>query len=92
MMVRSRCGRVPCVRVLAPEASSLKNITVGADGRLLDAARERARLEKTTLDEQFRRRLAGYAAGRLRRYDESIPSLRGKFRVGRSLTEQGRDE
>lgn len=39
----------------------MKNITLSADGQLIEAARERARAENTTLNEQFRRWLAGYA-------------------------------
>ncbi len=38
----------------------MKNITLSADDKLIDAARERARSEHTTLNEQFRRWLAGY--------------------------------
>ena len=39
----------------------MKNITLSADERLIEAARERARSEQTTLNEQFRRWLAEYA-------------------------------
>jgi hypothetical protein len=69
----------------------MKNITLSAEERLIEAARERARAEKTTLNEQFRLWLAGYAgaAGRLQRYDELMPSLRGRVKVGRKLS---RDE
>ncbi len=38
----------------------LKNITLSADEKLIDAARERARAEHTTLNEQFRRWLEDY--------------------------------
>ncbi len=38
----------------------MKNITLSADERLIDAARERARERKTTLNEEFRRWLEGY--------------------------------
>lgn len=38
----------------------MKNITLSADDRLIEAARERARTEHTTLNEQFRRWLADY--------------------------------
>jgi hypothetical protein len=34
----------------------MKNITFSADEMLIEAARERARSQKTTLNEQFRRR------------------------------------
>ena len=69
----------------------MKNITLSADEKLIEAARERARVEHTTLNEQFRRWLADYAhhQGRLQRYDQVISALRGKVRVGRKLT---RDE
>lgn len=39
----------------------MKNITLSADEHLIEAARERARAEHTTLNEQFRRWLAEYA-------------------------------
>ena len=38
----------------------MKNITLSADEKLIEAARERARAEHTTLNEQFRRWLADY--------------------------------
>ncbi|MDZ7728611.1 MAG: hypothetical protein U5Q44_10705 [Dehalococcoidia bacterium] len=37
----------------------MKNITLSADENLIEAARERARRENTTLNEQFRRWLSG---------------------------------
>ena len=69
----------------------MKNITLSADVTLIDAARERARKEHTTLNAAFRRWLKGYARDpeRLRNYDALISELRGKVRVGRKLT---RDE
>jgi hypothetical protein len=69
----------------------MKKITLSADERLIEAARERARAEHTTLNEEFRRWLAGYAGAqrRLRRYDEVMAQLRGQWVVGRKLT---RDE
>jgi hypothetical protein len=39
----------------------MRNITLSADDDLIEAARERARAEHTTLNEQFRRWLADYA-------------------------------
>ena len=39
----------------------MRNITLSADERLIEAARERARAEHTTLNEMFRRWLTGYA-------------------------------
>ncbi|MQC18114.1 MAG: hypothetical protein DWG80_03450 [Chloroflexi bacterium] len=41
----------------------MRNITLSADERLIEAARERARSERTTLNEQFRRWLEEYASG-----------------------------
>ena len=38
----------------------MRNITLSADDRLIDAARERARSEHTTLNELFRRWLTDY--------------------------------
>ncbi|MEK8089643.1 hypothetical protein [Thermithiobacillus plumbiphilus] len=69
----------------------MKNITLSADEKLIEAARERARAEHTTLNEQFRRWLVDYTRRqeRMQRYDEVVESLRGKVRVGRKLT---RDE
>ena len=69
----------------------MRNITLSADERLIDAARERARAEHTTLNEQFRRWLADYAQAqqRLQRCDEVMAQLRGQLQVGRKL---GREE
>ncbi len=38
----------------------MKNITLSADEHLIEAARERARSERTTLNDQFRRWLEDY--------------------------------
>ena len=69
----------------------MKNITLSADENLIEAARQRAVAEHTTLNEQFRIWLAEYARKQeqLRRYDKTIKELRGKLKVGRKLT---RDE
>jgi hypothetical protein len=69
----------------------MKKITLSAEARLIEAARERARAEKTTLNEQFRQWLESYATahGQLQRYIEVMASLRGKVKVGRKLS---RDE
>jgi hypothetical protein len=68
----------------------MKNITLSADEKLIEAARERARAEHTTLNEQCRLWLADYARHheRLQRYDQVIGALRGKVRVGRKLTRE----
>ena len=72
----------------------MKNITLSADERLIEAARERARVENTTLNEQFRRWLAEYAQAheRMQRYDEVMATLRGKLKVGRKLTRDDMNE
>ncbi len=69
----------------------MKNITLSADEQLIEAARERARAEHTTLNEQFRHWLAEYAQAhaRMQRYDEVMAQVRGKLKVGHKLT---RDE
>ena len=62
----------------------MKNITLSADEGLIEAARERARAEHTTLNEQFRRWLKDYAR-REQQADEAmavIRELRGKVRTG----------
>ena len=40
----------------------MRNITLSADESLIDAARERARSDHTTLNEEFRRWLEDYTA------------------------------
>ena len=40
----------------------MRNVTFSADERLIEAARERAQRERTTLNEQFRLWLEAYAA------------------------------
>jgi hypothetical protein len=69
----------------------VKNITFSADEHLIDAARQCAAAEHTTLNEQFRLWLAEYARKQeqLHRFDNTINELRGKLKVGRKLT---RDE
>jgi hypothetical protein len=51
--------------------AAVKNITLSADERLIEAARERARSENTTLNEQFRLWLAAYG-GRQQRLDDAM--------------------
>jgi hypothetical protein len=69
----------------------MKPITFSAEGHLIEAARERALAEGTTLNEVFRRWLEDYAQTeqRLQRYDSLMADLRGKVVVGRKLS---RDE
>jgi hypothetical protein len=62
----------------------MKNITLSAEEGLIEAARERARAEHTTLNEQFRRWLKDYAR-REQQADDAmavIRELRGKVRTG----------
>ena len=69
----------------------MKNITLGADDDLIEAARRRAASERTTLNEQFRLWLADYV-GRERQAAEAVQVMRelqGRLRVARKLT---RDE
>ena len=69
----------------------MKNITLSADERLIEAARARARERETTLNEEFRRWLADYVQ-REQQADEAMlvaRELQGRMRVGRKLS---RDE
>jgi hypothetical protein len=62
----------------------IRNITLSADERLIEAAHKRARAEHTTLNEQFRRWLIDYA-GCEQQAEEAIAvvrELRGKVRTG----------
>lgn len=69
----------------------MKNITLSADERLIEAARARARAADSTLNEEFRRWLAHYAAPDqgMQQFDAVMAQLRGRVTVGRKLT---RDE
>ena len=72
----------------------MKNVTLSADEQLIEAARERARAENTTLNKQFRRWLAEYAQAheRMQRYDEVMARLRGKLKVGRKVSRDAMNE
>ncbi len=62
----------------------MKNITLSADEKLIETARERARAEHTTLNELFRHWLADYAQ-RQQRVNEAmavIADLQGKLDTG----------
>jgi hypothetical protein len=62
----------------------MKNITLSADEGLIEAARERARAEHTTLNEQFRRWLKDYTR-REQQADDAmavVRELRGRVRTG----------
>ena len=73
---------------------AMKNITLSADASLIEAARERANRDHTTLNEQFRRWLADYAHPRERilRYEQAMAHLRGKLDVGRKLSREEMNE
>ncbi len=72
----------------------VRNITLSASERDIEAARTRARVERTTLNEQFRLWLASYAQQGLatQRYDEVMAELGGWLTVGRRLNREERNE
>lgn len=53
----------------------MKNITLSADEKLIEAARERARAERTTLNDLFRRWLTDYAQ-RQQQADQAMEVIR----------------
>ena len=66
------------------KAIAMKNITLTADDYLIEAARQRASAERTTLNEQFRLWLKSYAAPRSKA-DEAmlvIDEIRSKLAGG----------
>lgn len=62
----------------------MKKLTLSADARLIEAARERARREHSTLNEQFRRWLASYVAREERSAETArvTADLRSRVRTG----------
>ena len=81
---------VRCVEVVA-----MRNVTFSADERVIEAARARARAERTTLNEQFRRWLEAYAMREDRSRDAMrvIEELRSTVRTGgRRFTRDERNE
>lgn len=62
----------------------MKNITLSADDKLIEAAREWARAEQTTLNEQFRRWLTDYVQQEHQTGSAMalIEELRGQLRTG----------
>ncbi len=52
----------------------MKNITLSADERLIEEAREKARRQNTTLNEQFRAWLADYV-GRRERAERALHTI-----------------
>ena len=72
----------------------MKNITLSADESLIEAAREKARSEHTTLNEAFRVWLRDYT-----RHQEQIneafqvmDDLRGTVKIGRKLSREEMNE
>ncbi|NBQ68612.1 hypothetical protein [Nitrosomonas oligotropha] len=73
----------------------MKNITLSADDKLIEAARARARAEQTTLNEQFRRWLADYVRQEQKTGSAMalIEELRGQVRTGgRKFTREEMNE
>lgn len=73
----------------------MKNITLSAEEHLIEAARERARAESTTLNDQFRRWLASYARRDevARQAMETIRDLQATVRTGgRKFTREEMNE
>jgi len=62
----------------------MKNITLSADEKLIEAARERARAKRTTLNDEFRRWLAEYVGTSRQAADAMavIDELRRHVRTG----------
>lgn len=60
-----------------------KNITFSADETLIEAAREAARAQGSTLNEQFRLWLEQYARQRqAQKFDELMAQVKGKYSSG----------
>ena len=68
----------------------MKNITLSADDALIEAARQRAASERTTLNEQFRRWLADYVGRKRQAADAAqvMQELQGRLQVGRRLARE----
>lgn len=62
----------------------MRNITFSADERLIAAARERARSERSTLNDEFRRWLEQYARRdeRSREAMQAIADIQSRVRTG----------
>jgi hypothetical protein len=70
----------------------MKNITLSADEKWIEAARERARAQHTTLNAEFRRWLQDYARStqRVKRYEQAMKALRGRIQLDQMPTREGR--
>jgi hypothetical protein len=68
------------------EETTMKNVTLSADERLIEQARAQARAKNTTLNEEFRRWLEDYTRTerekRVRRAMESIDRIRAYTGTG----------
>lgn len=62
----------------------MKKITLSADEKVIEAARQRARSEHTTLNAEFRRWLEHYAMrqDKARAYESLMQELRPRVRTG----------
>lgn len=62
----------------------MKNITLSADAKLIEAARERARVEHTTLNAEFRRWLESYSMreDKARAYESLMQELGQRVKTG----------
>jgi hypothetical protein len=71
----------------------MKRITLSADESLIEAARQRARSERTTLNAVFRAWLADYAQAqqRVQRSDDVLTRLRGQLQVGGTVGRHARN-
>ncbi len=72
----------------------MKNITFSADANLIEAGRQRAQIENTTLNEQFRLWLETYARRKQLATEAAnvMEELQGKLRVGRKFTREEMNE
>ncbi len=71
-----------------------RNITFSVDETLIEAAREAAKVDNTTLNEQFRLWLEEYARRRrVQKFEELMGQIRGKYSSGgRQFTREERNE
>ncbi|MFU8889994.1 MAG: hypothetical protein ACNA8N_15475 [Trueperaceae bacterium] len=62
----------------------MRNVTFSADERLIEAARNRARRERTTLNREFRRWLEAYALqeSQARAAMETVAALQANLKTG----------
>ena len=72
----------------------MKSITLSADEKLIELARNRARSEHTTLNTEFRRWLESYTSRDqiVHQAQSAMQELRGKVRIGRKLSHQEMNE